>query len=76
MYTITISGFETREELIHWVEIQWNLHIGDECPFNMKEKNYICEKVRFKNNLNKKNFDLEIEKDYSNENNDLSEEKI
>ena len=71
MYTVTISGFKTREDLLVWVNSQYFLHMDEECPVNFLESDFKTEKVSFENNLNKKNFDLKIKRKDNADNNVL-----
>lgn len=69
MITITISGFKTKEQAIHWLN-QYEGGIEqafdtdepeDDCfPATVLLNEYIPEMKEFKENTNKTNFNLEL----------------
>lgn len=60
MYTVTIKGFTSREELLKWIQSQEMIHAAEECPFHINEEVLLRERSAFNGNLNKKDFDIEI----------------
>lgn len=60
MYTVTIKGFTSREEVLSWIKSQELIHAAEECPFQINEENLVREKSAFNGNLNKKDFDVDL----------------
>ena len=60
MYTVTIRGFNSREELLGWIQSQERIHMAEECPFLINEESLKSEKSAFNGNLNKKDFDVDL----------------
>ena len=60
MYTVTVGGFKTKEEVLKFVECLKSMDV-DDLPFLLPTDIFRKEKSVFEVNLNKKNFDLEVE---------------
>jgi hypothetical protein len=61
MFSITIKGFNTREEVLQFLGGISSIEAEDNFHFIIKSEEFKKEKSVFGVNLNKKNFDLEIE---------------
>ena len=77
MFTVTISGFKTREEVEQWVEKNM---LGLESENSPRfYPNYISldkESRNFKTNLNKHNLDIDIKTDYSKEDSEYKDVQL
>lgn len=73
-YSVTITGFKSRMEVINFLEKHVHGFEPEDCPkFFPEYLSFDKEMKSFRTNLNKHNFDVDIKVDYSKEDNEFKD---